>query len=1616
MLCCVVGIICVSCPFITERDDVTVDSLNDVRPLDEYNRYDAVRYGYFFVAKYEPATQYHIQVAAGDDADFTAVLYDRDDFTGNEIWVADLQLASGQYRWRVRARDESGWGNWSASVSAAFTSCLEYMNFSDSDETTSVAPEFDWNDVEGAAGYEIQLFDGEERWTVETVESSYRVPSQRSFSYGDVLAYRIRPVFQEGGKSLKGFWCSEKELGIVPEVVLSNSTDAVLRWEGSSDTATYDLRISDEMDMSNILLAANDLGVSEYDISSLAEGYFFVQIRITDQGKTGEWSEVIPCSKAVGITVINATESAEIAILYKSGTLSSTRLVAYSLVPMERYQWWVNGVKSDATDAIIELSDLTGDTYAVTVIGERNGLFYSDEQILRRTEDIELSVESGKYYEAQHVSLQCQGADKIYYAFEPLNDTLSNAVEYTSPFTLDTSGTIYATAVTFGRLYARKQSADLEIVDAVVDLRLQGTTSTTAEFEVAIDDGITPESVTWYLDDAVQEGGDTAKTFVNLTGDRYMVAVAVAPDDSASRIVRTLELSRAAPVTVSNDDPATNQTRNIILQSEGDAVMYYTYQSLPAVPDEEHTFGENYDCVAYTSPLSFNYANNDGKYLIAYAAEAGKLYSRTFCEEIFFGDMTVYNPTGDKDGDTRQNRFDDDIDGDGLTNEFERNTSFTDIYESDSDGDSWSDSEEVRMFNNTNGIEFSPVIADIPRVDMELATESSVEFFYQIENEEEVSSTLTYTNGSEYSHTDDQGLSRTVGHEQSYSESLGFEFGMDGAEWNWNFSIGQEATFTNSTESSCSLSSSDTYTNTMEASEAESVTTGKTLTSSGGAIGVGVRFVNSGCISYTLRDLQLTAYQVDPANEQLVSTITTLEQGSAHTDSTVILGPGDSSDIIEFSDTTLPFEKALEVFRDTREIRFSISSCSVEIGDKEITDALTNVAALTSEIIIDYGPGKEKSVEMYNVAAKTRINPDFTSINDLYNPIPLDDMLKTIQVSYALGTYNTHAGIDTINGVSNDAANNAYWIIAHTHGDATEYYSILDATYDLGSIEVVAQDTVEFIYSTDADRDGVPLRIEKIFGSDDTTRFSDEDGWDDLREIQEGTLPGCRDTDGDGEDDDVDDDPLYAEPSSNTLLTDIVVAKGDQSYHMADLIGRNKPLYYDDFNITVYSEDGIHSAELQNTTLGSAPVSLSHGSARNIALPVQIGTANDFTLTITAEDMTTSDEYHFTLTPTVPSLAEISGSNISSIENSVSWSYPEDGQLYTGMILIRRGCSTCSTFPGIPATVSSITEDQNLGDTSYRILSDWSSINRAVTQYADTGLSPGVRYLYSGLLYYKEPGESTYYLGGERHTAPLSTPPLANAKFIINPYALVVIDDTEAGYSEYQWDIECAGEDSSGNSLDGTAFMLSSIRDRAGDVNVEPGKVYYYESGVSKVEMNTGDYTLFDLVGSPQQASIWVDDFDDTGAYSSDPYQNLLNEAAADTEDDLYFSPGDAYRSFSFQQKEGNAVVLYVSVNELDPGPEYNPIADTSYRFVYRDNGTVVDYSDDYFELSTATRVGVGSVNSTKPHIDSDDTVIYSSDGARTWFSPVFNPFEYPHDVVEAFFQLQWISEFADYN
>ena len=657
----------------------------------------------------------------------------------------------------------------------------------------------------------------------------------------------------------------------------------------------------------------------------------------------------------------------------------------------------------------------------------------------------------------------------------------------------------------------------------------------------------------------------------------------------------------------------------------------------------------------------------------------------TSCEFLTGVDDSGVIDNTDLDGDGIPDIQDSDMDGDDLSNIYEIEQGL-DPRKADTDGDGWEDGVEIGKFDSAYPYSFNPLIADMPRLQVVFEDTPSVTLNYETSEGSTTSVTTEESTSFETSYSTSNSLSHSFASEYGWSVEVSVgaevELGLDpGASLSFSATTGGHGSYTSEDsytwEESQSISNQQAYTEAVSYEEDESVTT------LGGKIEVPASIVNTGNIAFTIDTLSISAYMIDPGSDGTMGTLIGGLEGD--TDTGITLNPGQSSGQINFVNDSLYVDDVLDIFAYSRGILCAISGYSIEMttdeGTTDFTFAGTNVSAQTAKIIIDYGPtvlnasSEPRAAEQYNVATRTKYNPDFTSMDDMYLPVTMGDVLENIYLTYETGSYEGKTGLKSVRGVEIDIPNNKSWYVIHTYTRGTDsylmVYSIGHESYDLEGIEIHTGDTVELIYTEDLDNDGLPSRIENILGTSDEDTDSDDDTISDYDETKGWTLdngdvvnsnPVLADTDQDGLDDSEDDDPVTKRLSSDINLDHFEIGEIEYSELPSDI-----SMSGDSVNIKVYLTDPVLSVKVNDEILSN------EGGYYEIDYGILDIGVNNMELVITALDGVTTSESSFTLNSLLASVSDFSATSLGLDSLLLEWVPSTDTRVNKMMIIGREG-------------------------------------------------------------------------------------------------------------------------------------------------------------------------------------------------------------------------------------------------------------------------------------------------------------------------------------------------------
>ena len=523
-----------------------------------------------------------------------------------------------------------------------------------------------------------------------------------------------------------------------------------------------------------------------------------------------------------------------------------------------------------------------------------------------------------------------------------------------------------------------------------------------------------------------------------------------------------------------------------------------------------------------------------------------------------------------------------DTDKDGISDYNEIYRYFTDPMSSDTDGDSFTDFEELSMYDPYRHI-FDPRIADIPKMEVEISDDFDIYYTYTKGTTEQNTSSATRTQGTTHTYNNSYSNGTTSSNTHGWEVSGGFKHSWgtnSGSEWHLDGKV--NGSYTNS--SSYTMTKSYAESSSTSISEGTAHTEGETRTITGGIAKTYVTLKNTSNITYTLTSLVLNlnrfTYSSDVENLRPIGKIDPMELATG-----ITLSPGDSRKLAITANLTADEFESIANTKETLNIsvtgyHYTITRLDAKVVE-DFTEVLTKVKAKCAFVRIDYGPQFKSNTpvppeEKYWISTKTIFNPYGGGLDDNYKTPSLLYGLKTIagftDEDLILTQNNQLLTIKQRTAALNHAEGDWYIQRQYTKNNATyedmfngraikEDGNIIetgDDEYDIGEIPLLAGADYHIFYDEDNDNDYVPLNVENSYFSDDNNVDTDGDGISDYNEIhgwsrEENpgkifrTNPSTDDTDGDGLLDLADPEPNIPEKSSETTLHICKITRSDNS-------------------------------------------------------------------------------------------------------------------------------------------------------------------------------------------------------------------------------------------------------------------------------------------------------------------------------------------------------------------------------------------------------------------------------------------------------------------------------------
>ncbi|WP_282450510.1 hypothetical protein [Marinobacter xestospongiae] len=460
-----------------------------------------------------------------------------------------------------------------------------------------------------------------------------------------------------------------------------------------------------------------------------------------------------------------------------------------------------------------------------------------------------------------------------------------------------------------------------------------------------------------------------------------------------------------------------------------------------------------------------------------------------------------------------------DSDADGLSDcdEFEKGTN---PWLADTDGDGKNDLIEVNLYSQSSGIRNNPLIANTPELGVQIVTKPKATIHYSqgqsvstgesTSQETAFSASQTRTTGSERSI--EYANSETLAHAHSIDVGLSFKASIiPSTEVTISNSFSRELNHTTTEGAAFSYSAAQSTENSASYQQAVDRSQQSNVDMTSAELQVGLRLKNLSFTDYSVADLVLSAYWIDPANPHRLETIGNLTFDNAADKGITMIG-NSTSELLIFSITDLPLDKALRIMRRSEQIMVRPASYALRVADG--SNALLgdeDVAERTARVEMDFGAGGFGTINK-RVAVNRGVT-DFTSAYDILHQVfgmPFEQGRRSWANSNGLNapTVESAHGLVALNGLDMNSDLGSYWQVSHERLTGNGYgqrevinYNLLESGYDLRDIEVHTGDVLVFSYVTDTDRDGLTNQVEANIGTSSTDIDSDGDGISDGLEV-----------------------------------------------------------------------------------------------------------------------------------------------------------------------------------------------------------------------------------------------------------------------------------------------------------------------------------------------------------------------------------------------------------------------------------------------------------------------------------------------------------------------------------
>jgi hypothetical protein len=431
----------------------------------------------------------------------------------------------------------------------------------------------------------------------------------------------------------------------------------------------------------------------------------------------------------------------------------------------------------------------------------------------------------------------------------------------------------------------------------------------------------------------------------------------------------------------------------------------------------------------------------------------------------------------------------------------------------DTDGDQLDDSEELYELSR------NPLIADLPlpqitvqdiSLDLNITSSYTDEQGVTTSLSETTSSTFTQSRTNSIGTTD----TTTTQNEAEFGQEIAAEGGTAGWKVSGKATFGQSLArgYSSTVDRQSSETSQREYQNSVTSALEQSERRSVTREINSAIVQATVNLGNQSNLAFSIKNLEISLLQQDRLTGLTFRPIAALRAtGASATDQpTFNLAPLEQErGPIIFENTEVFPNRIDALMREPTGLIFQVVNFDVlDEAGRNLVFTSQDVSDRTAGITIDFGDGR---VESYRVATASIFGDNGKMIgitmeraleivgilkDDVGSGI--DDTYETILDTRTVGSNSVQVeALTRIRDVENTNDGLKFWAAVASNTD-------LDPNEDFSTIQLQAHDSILLLYTSDVDTDGLFLREEYLYGSEDTSSDSDGDTLGDFEEVREG--------------------------------------------------------------------------------------------------------------------------------------------------------------------------------------------------------------------------------------------------------------------------------------------------------------------------------------------------------------------------------------------------------------------------------------------------------------------------------------------------------------------------------